>query len=94
LYPLVGIDESPRPLITEKRRPIPAKPGQGIRYDYQDSRWGSCNIFMATEPLTGKRLGRVTEQRTKPDGARFMEEIAQCGQQAEQITTVTTLSDN
>ena len=27
LYSLVGMDESPKQLIAEKRRPIPAKPG-------------------------------------------------------------------
>ena len=88
LYPVVCMDESPKQLIAEKRIPLPAKPGQVARYDYEHSRRGSCNIFIATEPLMGKRLVRVTEQRTKQDWARFLEEIAKHYQHAEQITLV------
>ena len=88
LYPVVCMDESPKQLIAEKRIPLPAKPGQVARYDYEYSRRGSCNIFIATEPLMGKRLVRVTEQRTKQDWARFVEEIAKHYQHAEQITLV------
>lgn len=88
LYPVVCMDESPKQLIAEKRIPLSAKPGQVARYDYEYSRRGSCNIFIATEPLMGKRLVRVTEQRTKQDWARFVEEIAKHYQHAEQITLV------
>ena len=63
LYPVVCMDESPKQLIAEKRKPIAAKPGQVARY------------FIATEPLMGKRLVRVAEQRTKQDETRFLEEI-------------------
>ena len=88
LYPVVCMDESPKQLIAEKRIPLAAKPGQVARYDYEYSRRGSCNIFIATEPFMGKRLVRVTEQRTKQDWARFLEEIARHYQHAKQITLV------
>ena len=38
---------------------------------------GVCNIFMATEPLAGRRIVTVTERRTKIDWARFLELVAQ-----------------
>ena len=65
LYPLVCMDESPKQLIGETMLPIPAKPGQLARYDYEYSRKGVCNIFIATEPLMGKRIVRVTSQPEK-----------------------------
>jgi hypothetical protein len=33
-------------LIVETRKPIPAKPGQPVRYDYEYERNGVANIFM------------------------------------------------
>ena len=65
LYPVVCMDESPKQLIGESRMPIPAKPGRAARYDYEYVRNGSCNIFIATEPLAGKRLVKVTATRKK-----------------------------
>lgn len=35
-----------------------------------------CNLFMANEPLVGKRHVRVTERKTKLDWAEFIREIA------------------
>jgi len=47
--PVVCMDETPRQLIRETRTPIPARPGQLERHDYE--RCGVCNVFMASEPL-------------------------------------------
>ena len=47
-----------------------------------------CNIFIATEPLMGKRIVRVTSSRKKQDWARFLEEIARKYRHAEKITLV------
>ena len=33
--PLVCLDETSKQLIVETRKPIPAKPGQPVRYDYE-----------------------------------------------------------
>jgi hypothetical protein len=33
--PPVCFDESPVQLISETRQPIPARPGQPVRYDYE-----------------------------------------------------------
>ena len=76
LYPVVCMDESPKQLIAEKRIPIPARAGQLARYDYEYTRRGTCNIFMANEPLAGKRMVWITASRKRHDWARFLEEIA------------------
>ena len=88
LYPLVCMDESPKQLIAETKLPIPPKLGQLARYDYEYSRKGVCNIFIATEPLMGKRIVRVTTSRKKQDWARFLEEIARKYRYAEKIMLV------
>jgi hypothetical protein len=87
-FPVVCMDESPKQLIREKRLPVPMSPGMPARYDYEYERCGVCNIFMAGEPLAGKRMVRVTERRTKRDWARFVKEIAEQYPQAERITLV------
>ena len=64
-FPVVCMDESPKQLIRETRKPTRALPGQLERYDYEYERCGVCNIFMANEPLAGKRLVQITEKKTK-----------------------------
>lgn len=76
LRPVVCMDESPRQLIRETRLPLPARPGVGARYDYEYERCGVCNVFMAVEPLAGRRIVAVTERRAKTDWAQFLEKIA------------------
>jgi len=63
LYPVVCMDESPKQLIAETKFPVSAKPGRLARYDYEYRRKGVCNLFIATEPLMGKRIVRVTPCR-------------------------------
>lgn len=75
-FPLVCMDESPKQLIKETRIAIPMKPGQQAREDFEYERCGVSNIFMATEPLKGKRHVKVTERKTKVDWAIFIREIA------------------
>ena len=87
-YPVVCMDESPKQLIAETRIPIPAKPGHPTMHDYEYRRCGVCNIFIACEPLAGKRMVKITERRTKKDWACFLEEIADQYEGAEKITLV------
>ena len=88
LYPVICMDESPKQLIAETRVPIPVSPGQPAKHDYEYRRCGVCNIFLACEPLRGKRMVKITERRTKEDWARFLEEIADAYLRAERITLV------
>lgn len=75
-YPVVCMDESPKQLIEEMRTSISLKPGQETRIDYEYIRHGVVNIFMANEPLRGKRYVTVTKQKTKKDWAHFVRDIA------------------
>ena len=87
-FPVICMDESPRQLIDEVKRPVPARPGQPARHDYEYRRCGTCNLFMANEPLAGKRMVEISESRTKVDWALFVEKIASCYEDAEKITLV------
>ncbi len=82
------MDESPRQLIDEVKTPVPAKPGQPARHDYEYKRCGTCNIFMANEPLAGIRIVEVSERKTKMDWAFFVEKIASRYEDAEKIILV------
>jgi DDE superfamily endonuclease len=74
--PVVCMDESPKQLIKETRLPIVIQPGRDAKADYEYERCGVVNIFMANEPLSGKRYVKVTERKTKKDWALFIKEIA------------------
>ncbi len=87
-YPGVCMDESPKQLIGETRTPIPGSPGQPARHDYEYRRCGVCNIFLASEPLAGKRIVAIREKKTKRDWAYFLEEIADQWEAAKKITLV------
>lgn len=86
--PVVCMDETPRQLIRETRTPIPARPGQPERHDYEYERCGVCNVFMASEPLVGTRMTKVTERKIKVDWAQFLQNIAERYQAAQKITLV------
>ncbi|CDN30222.1 Mobile element protein [Mucinivorans hirudinis] len=74
-YPVVCMDESPKQLIEEVAS-IPMKPGQDARVDYEYIRHGTVNIFIANEPLTGRRIVDVTDFKTKADWAKFIKKIS------------------
>lgn len=74
--PVIGVDEKPKQLLGEKRKPIFMKPGRSERYDYEYVRNGSANIFVAADFKAGKRFAEVTDHRCKPDFARFMKRLA------------------
>ena len=88
-YPVVCMDESPKQLIRETRKSIEAKPGRVKRVDYEYERCGTCNIFMASEPLIGQRYVKVTERKTKKDWAIFVKQISdEYYRSADRITLV------
>jgi len=75
-YPVVCMDESPKQLIGETKIPIPMSPGNVAKHDYKYKRNGTCSIFLASEPLSGKRLIKVNPRCTKKDWAYFLKDIA------------------
>ena len=87
-YPVICMDESPKQLIAETRKPIPCSPGKPAKYDYEYRCCGTCNIFIACEPLAGKRMVKITERRRRQDWAQFLQNIAEKYTTAEKITLV------
>ena len=75
-YPVVCVDEASKQLITETRVPIPAKPGQPARHDYEYERNGTTTLFMMFAPLEGWRHVKVTDRHTAVDFAHVLKELA------------------
>jgi hypothetical protein len=71
-YPQVCLDESSKQLVGEIRAPLPPRPGEPARYDSEYVRNGTCNLFVAFEPLAGWRHVEVTDTRTRRDWAWFV----------------------
>jgi len=86
-YPVVCMDESPKQLIGETRITNRIKDGCRLM-DYEYSRKGVCNIFIANEPLAGKRIVKVTKRKTKVDWAEFIKDIDDHYPKAKRITLV------
>ena len=86
--PVVCMDESPKQLIGETRAGEGMVPGREQRVDFEYVRKGTCNVFMANEPLKGKRMVKITERKTKTDWADFVNDIAIQYPHAEKITLV------
>jgi hypothetical protein len=73
--PVVCMDESPKQLI-EEIASEPISQGREARVDYEYIRHGMVNVFMANEPLKGKRLVEITGYKTKKDWAKFVKRIS------------------
>jgi hypothetical protein len=73
--PVLGVDEKPKQLIDDSRKPLPMHLGMAERYDYEYIRNGKANIFVAVEPKHGKRITKVTKKRKKKDFAEFMRDV-------------------
>jgi hypothetical protein len=69
--------QQPVQLIGETRKIIPAEPGKPEREDYEYERNGTAEIFMFTEPLTGKRYVSVRERRTAKDWAQEVRDLSE-----------------
>lgn len=74
-YPLVCMDESPKQLIEVRNGTVAMKRGKDKRQDCHYIRHGMVNIFMAGEPLRGRRYVEVHQTKTKRDWALFVEKI-------------------
>ena len=69
------MDEGGKSLQAHIHDPLPMKPGQPEREDYQHDREGTCSVFVAVEPLSGKRFIQARARRTKADWAYFLREL-------------------
>lgn len=73
--PVVCFDETPRQLIGETREPVPAKPGQVERFDYEYKRNGTANVFVMIDRHRSWRHAEVTDRHTNCDFAEQMRKL-------------------
>jgi len=74
--PLVCLDETTKQLTKETRTPLPMKPGQEARFDYEYERAGVASLFMLFAPLEGWREVAVRDRRTAVDYAHILRDLA------------------
>ena len=65
--PQLCMDESAKQLLQDKRESLPRQQGQPERVEYTFEAAGMCKLFLACEPLAGRRQVKVTERRTSQD---------------------------
>jgi hypothetical protein len=71
------VDEKSKQLLAAKRPDIALKLGQPHKVDDEYERQGTCNLFVAVEPLLGWRQVQVTCHRQKPDFVGFIRQLLQ-----------------
>ena len=91
-FPVVCFDESSKQLVAEKRIPVPAKPGQLERYDYEYQRNGVRNLFLFFSPLASWRHVKVTQRRTHLEWAYCMRDLVDV--HFPQATRIRLIQDN
>ena len=72
---LICMDETSKQHIKETRIPLPTRPGEPERFDYEYERNGVSNLFMLFAPLEGWRHVKVTDRHTKVDWAEVIKEL-------------------
>jgi hypothetical protein len=75
-FPVVCMDETSKQLLGDTQAWLLPLPGQLARQDYEYARHGTCNLFIAFEPLQSWRHVEVTAQRRAIDWAHFMKWLA------------------
>jgi hypothetical protein len=88
-HPVVCMDEASKQLIDDVLAPLPVGPGQIPKEDSNYERHGTCNLFVAFEPMRGRRDVTVTDRRTKCDWADYVKKIVdEMYADAERVTLV------
>jgi hypothetical protein len=70
-------DERPCQLLGEVREPLPHAAGRPERRDHEYQRRGMAHLFVAFEPLTGRRSVQVRERRRGREFAEFVGQLAE-----------------
>jgi hypothetical protein len=89
-FPVVCMDESSEQLI-ETVRGETVKAGKNKRTDYEYIRHGAVSVFMANEPLKGRRLAEIAELKTRSGRVKFIRRIAD--EMCPQAKKITLISD-
>jgi hypothetical protein len=90
LRPVLCFDERPCFLIGDLVEGIPIKEGENqiAKEHYSYEKLGSCSLLATIEPLTGKRMADVFDQRRKIEFALHFQKIAQMYAEAEKIIVI------
>jgi len=88
LRPLLCYDERPCFLIGDLVKGQPIKEGQIAKEHYAYEKLGSCCLLATIEPLTGKRIAEVFDQRRKIEFALHFQRIAEMYAEAEKIIVI------
>ncbi len=91
-FPQVCLDEGSKQLVSAKHPQVPMQPGQPRREDYEYEREGVCSVFVACEPLAGKRVLEVRPRRTARDWAQFVRHLLEV--QYPQAQKIVLVMDN
>lgn len=90
--PVVCLDEKSKALHSTPRGTLPMKRRQEVREDYEYARHGTVNLFLAVEPLAGRRSVRVTARRTARDLAEELRRLVD--EEYAEATQVVLVTDN
>jgi hypothetical protein len=88
LRPVLCYDERPCFLIGELVAGVPMKEGMIAKEHYSYEKLGSCSLLATIEPLTGKRIADVYDQRRKIEFALHFQRIAAMYPEAEVIIVI------
>jgi DDE superfamily endonuclease len=73
--PVICIDEKSLQLIGNSRTPLSMTKHTPAKQDYEYTRNGTTNLFVAVEPKAGQRIVSVTAHRGKVDFVAFVKEL-------------------
>lgn len=73
--PVICIDEKSLQLLGHSRAPLPMTTYSATKHDYEYTRNGTTNLFVAVEPKAGQRIVSVTDHRGKADFVAFIQEL-------------------
>ena len=88
LRPVLCYDERPCFLIGDLVEGKPMEEGKIAKQHYSYEKLGSCSLLATIEPLTGKRLADVYDQRRKIEFAGHFRKIAEMYPEAEKIIVI------
>lgn len=91
-HPLVCFDEGSKQLTKETRLPLPPRPGDVAKFDYEYERNGTRNLFVFFAPLEAWRHVKVTEHRTMINFAHCMRDLVDI--HFPEAETITLVMDN
>ena len=73
--PVICIDEKSLQLLGHSRVPLAMTSCSAAKHDYEYTRNGTTNLFVAVEPKAGQRIVSVTDHRGKADFVAFIQEL-------------------